>query len=123
MAITYRVTTPEQGYNGASVGVTFVSGVAENVPDGAALRYFRRAGYGVEEMSAARPAQVAESAADGAEPDNDDGPVKPAGNASTDAWRAHAVAVGKLTAEEAESMSRDEIKAKFSDDKESEVPS
>lgn len=121
----YRVMTPEAGFNGESCGVTFVNGVAEAVPDGPALRYFRNAGYGVEPLDAPEggadeaPPELAPdevppvgSSANGEGADN--GPVKPAGNASTEAWREYAVLKG-VPAEEAEAMSRDQIKAKFNE--------
>lgn len=99
----YRVTTPEPGYNGQSCGITFAGGVAENVPDGPALRYFRGAGYGVEDASAAAPES---------EPGEPAEPAKPAGNGSVTAWRAYAVAVG-LPEDEVADMGRDDIKTRI----------
>ena len=48
----FRVTTPQPGYTGVSVGVQFIDGVGE-CPDGPALRYFRSQGYGVEPVPSA----------------------------------------------------------------------
>lgn len=139
----FRVFTPVPGFSGTSAGVVFDRGVAV-VEEGTALRYFRSAGYVIEEIE---PDEQAKQADDEAEPATEvvaagtptmvqsvtepallepvepvaDEPVKPAGNASTEEWRAYAIAVGLDPAEVAE-MSRNEIKAKFTDDKESENP-
>jgi hypothetical protein len=92
----FRVTTPQPGFTGESVGVQFVNGVGE-CPDGPALRYFRSQGYGVESVEdAAEPGEV--------EPQDS----RPARNASTEAWRAYAVEHG-LTADEATELTRDQL--------------
>lgn len=44
-----RVQIPEGDFTGVIVGVSFADGVAEDVPEGTALAYFRRHGYIVEE--------------------------------------------------------------------------
>lgn len=89
----FRVTTPQPGYTGVSVGVQFIDGVGE-CPDGPALRYFRSQGYGVE------PAEPAVEPAE---------PQPPARNASTEVWRAYAVEHGGLTADAAAELSRDQL--------------
>lgn len=92
----FRVTTPQPGFTGESVGVHFTDGVGE-CPDGPALRYFRAQGYGVEpvaELAEPEPAEPADS--------------RPARNASTEAWRAYATEHG-LTADDANELTRDQL--------------
>lgn len=50
-----RVTTPVEGFSGNVVGVVFVDGKGETA-DGAALAYFRRQGYGIEDTLIAEDA-------------------------------------------------------------------
>lgn len=102
---THIVRTPEPGVNDTVGAVSFVGGVAEVDEDkhAAELRYFRAAGYGVEELT---PADTADVDGDGgAEP-------LPRRNASVETWRAFAAAHG-MAAEEASSMSRDELVAHY----------
>lgn len=95
----FRITTPQPGFTGESVGVQFVDGVGE-CPDGPVLRYFRAQGYGVEPVDgptgpvAAVPVEAP--------------PTHPARNASTEVWRAYAVEHG-LTADEANELTRDQL--------------
>lgn len=91
----FRVTTPQPGFTGESVGVQFANGVGECL-DGPALRYFRSQGYGVEPVEV--PAEV-----DGPPP------THPARNASAEVWRAYAVKHHGLTADEAAELSRDQL--------------
>ena len=93
MALT-KVTTPVLGFTGESVGVSFRDGVG-HTDNPAALAYFRSQGYGVEEA--------------GAPADADPAPRKSASKAD---WAAYAVAHG-MTAEEAETLTRDQLVERF----------
>ncbi|GAA4059807.1 hypothetical protein [Actinomadura miaoliensis] len=94
--MSYRITTPVDGYSGDVVGVAFVDGQA-TTDDEAAVAYFRRHGYTVSGG------------------DEDQAPAtveRPARNASTDAWRAYAIAQG-MTSDEAAAHTRDELVALY----------
>jgi hypothetical protein len=102
----YRVTTPVPDYRGSVGDVHFAAG--EAVVDGdanpAEMAYFRARGYGIEEIAEdAGTADVDES-----DPESP-GPETPKKSASTEAWRAYAVAAGEMTEDEAGQMSRDEL--------------
>lgn len=100
----YRVTTPVVGFTGMSAGANFTDGVAE-VEDGPSLRYFRAAGYGIEPL--AEPA------------DEDSGAEMPKKSASTEAWRAWAAEHGGMAADVANTKSRDELVAHFTEENDS----
>lgn len=111
MAETITVHTPMEGFTGEVVGVKFADGTAE-VPSDAVqqLGYFRRRGYGIgepveqtepaeTEHAPSEPQQVGTQLRDAAvDPQPGDGPADevepPAGNASTDEWRAYAESLG-----------------------------
>lgn len=62
--------TATSGFTGTSVGVRFVEGVADDVPEGPALAYFRRAaGYAVQDA----PTRLAPAAPDDEDDPEDDG--------------------------------------------------
>lgn len=130
---TYRVTTPVPGHTGEVGGVFFVKGEAvveapapldplgyEPLPhadrlardaveqhDGyRALAYFRQAGYHVEDVT---PDAEAEAEAD--EPTGDVPP--PARNASTEEWRAYMVGSGRLSADDANQLGRDQLVERY----------
>lgn len=73
-----RVKIPTGDFTGIIVGVNFADGVAEDVPEGTALAYFRRHGYTVEDAEA-----------DG----KPDGPKYPEGQEPAEGWT-----VAQLTA-------------------------
>lgn len=106
----YRVTTPVVGFTGMSAGANFTDGVTE-IEDGPSLRYFRSAGYGIEELD--------EPATEPAEEDLDDGAEMPRKSASTEAWRAWAIEHGGLPADVANTKSRDELVAHFTEENDS----
>lgn len=102
---THIIRAPEGDFEGDVGAVKFRAGSAEadEATHAAELRYFRAAGYGVEELEAPVFADV-----DG------DGVTEelPKRSASTDAWRAFAASHG-MTEEEATSKSRDELVAYY----------
>lgn len=103
----FRITTPVPGASGEVGGVVFAHGVAEvdDQTHPAVVAYCRGAGYGVEPID--EPAEVE------AEPDEDDGVQPPKKSASTDIWRAWAVEHGGMPADEAETLSRDQLVERF----------
>lgn len=105
MAIV-RVRTPEPGVNDTVGAVTFVDGAAQVDEDlhFAELRYFRGAGYGIDEPEEA-PIEV--------DVDGDGNPEElPKKSASTEVWRAFAVEHG-MPEDEANSKTRDELVAHY----------
>ena len=85
------------------IEIPFSNGVATVDGDthAAALRYFRQAGYGVEELADEPAARAA-----------DDTDKLPAKSASKVEWKAYAIAHGVDEAE-AEKTSRDDLAARF----------
>ena len=106
-----RVTTPVPGFSGTVAGVVFAGGAGET-DDPAALTYFARQGYRIDAGEPTEPPTVTEPPAQPPTvppaPDAD----QPAGNASTEEWRAYAVAKG-LDAERVDTMTRDQIRDLF----------
>jgi hypothetical protein len=102
----FLVTTPIAGYTGEVGKVHFADGVAliDDETDAATLAYCRAAGYTVEASDDPEP--------DGDEPDGDDA-EQPKKSASTEAWRAWAVEHGGLEADEAATLSRDQLVERF----------
>lgn len=102
---TVTVRTPVAGANDTVGAVRFVDGVAQVDPvaHAAELRYFRSAGYTVEEPDV-EPTEEPD-----VEPVVDDLPKK---SASTEVWRAFAASHG-MAEEEANAMSRDELAAHY----------
>lgn len=101
----FTVTAP-QPVTAKVCGVAFADGKAtvDSETHRAALGYFRRRGYTVEEISAAPAASVEET------PERPDAPSR-AG--STEAWRTWAIEHGGMTDEEAAALSRDELAEKY----------
>lgn len=92
------IKSPVEGFTGIVIGVSFKDGVGEADNEGA-LNYFRRHGYTVKaEEDRGEPHEYKQ------------GDEAPAGNASTDEWKAWAIAQGK-TAEELDGLGRSEIRA------------
>lgn len=115
----YRISTPQAGFTGVSVGVNFTDGHAEidSATQASALRYFLAQGYGIEEVKA-KPAK-AEKPAEPVKTFADDPTVAPAGNASAEDWRKHALAIG-ATEDQVKDLGRDPLKelaAKIAADK------
>lgn len=108
----FRVTTPQPGYTGASVGVQFVDGVG-TCGDGPALRYFRSQGYGVEPVVPAKPADPPavdeQQPASPAEPERPAPVAPPTRSASKADWVAYAVAHGGSTEADAQAATRDQL--------------
>ncbi|MFJ2619695.1 hypothetical protein [Glutamicibacter sp. NPDC087344] len=90
------IEAPVKDFNGSVGGVQFANGKAET-DNPAVIAYCRAAGYEVSESE-----KVPVEYKQGDEP--------PAGNASTDEWKAWAVAQGK-TDEELAGLGRGEIRA------------
>ncbi len=100
----HRITTPVPGFSGNVAGVDFAGGVAEVDPSPGALAYFRRHGYGVE--------QVDEDPGD-----DQDADKVPARSASKADWRVYAIAHG-MTEQDADAATRDELAARYHDARE-----
>lgn len=96
------IKSPVDGFTGIVVGVHFKDGFGETDNEGA-LNYFGRHGYTVETVDETKPEPPKL-------PEFKQGDEAPAGNASTDEWKAWAVAQGK-TAEELDGLGRGEIRA------------
>lgn len=97
-----KIRTPVLGFTGESVGVSFRDGVGYT-DNPAALAYFRSQGYGVESPDS-EPAPAGDNPA-------------PRKSASKADWAAYATAHG-MSAEEAESLSRDQLVERFTTTKE-----
>lgn len=99
----FLVTTPVPGFTGDVGKVRFTDGVAliDDETDAAALAYCRAAGYTVEDPTGPEP----EPEADPAE--------QPKKSASTEAWRTWAVERGGMQADEAATLSRDQLVERF----------
>jgi hypothetical protein len=104
----YRLETPAKGVTTDIGPVHFHQGVAE-VDDtqpyvDRVISYCRTNGYGVHELDA-----PVDETVDGV-PDDDNNPVTPPpGNASTEAWREHLLAIGATDAE-VDGLTRDQLK-------------
>lgn len=99
----YTIRTPLPGVTGIHAGINFTGGVAtidDSVKEeAAALAYFQQAGYTIEPVDEPEPVEdeeVVEPAA------------MPAKNASTEDWRAYAVAQG-MPEDEANAATRDAL--------------
>ena len=110
-----RVTTPVKGFTGTVVNVQFTDGVGET-DNPTALAYFARHGYtigGEEQNTDPAPADTpadAETDADETEEHDKDTPVmRPAGNASKQAWYDYALATG-LSEDDLDGLDRNEIR-------------
>lgn len=101
-----EVTTPVVGFSGISAGVNFTDGVAhvDPVSQSAALRYFRGAGYGIQEISADEPDD---------EPDGSQGDGPPRKSGSTEAWRTYFVEHRGMPEAEAAELSRDQLVERY----------
>lgn len=108
----FTVRTPEKGFSGEVAGVMFTGGVAKDVVKGSALAYFRSQGYIVEDSDAPE-ATTAEAAPEAPEGDS----KLPKRSASAADWREYATANG-MTAEEASTLSRDQLAERFTTTKE-----
>jgi hypothetical protein len=103
----YRVSTPVPGANDKIGDVVFTDGVAlvDEDADAAVLAYCRGAGYSVELAD--------EQTVEAEEPAGEESAATPKKSASTEAWRAWAVEHGGMSAEEAETLSRDQLVERF----------
>lgn len=99
MGARYRITAPVEGVVSTVAGVAFYDSVAETGSD-AAVAYFRRHGYQVEEMAGEDASEVEE------------GGKTPSRSASKADWLKHAVGAGMAEAD-AEGMTRDQLADKF----------
>lgn len=107
-----RVTTPVRGFTGIVVGVQFTDG-AGDTDNPTALAYFRRHGYtvsGEEHTPDSDDSDTTEEAETGDEETEEETPVvKPAGNASKQAWYEYALATG-VSEDDLEGLDRNEIR-------------
>jgi hypothetical protein len=101
----YLIRTPVPLHTGPVGDVDFIKGEATIDGDkhAAELAYFRAQGYVVEQITPADvPAEIVG--------DDDGNPATPPpGNASADAWREHALAIG-ATEDQVKDLSRDQLK-------------
>jgi hypothetical protein len=100
---TYKVTTPVGGWSGDVGGVHFADGVAliDDETGAPALAYCRSAGY------------VVEASGPDEEPVEEPAGAQPKKSASTEAWRTWAVEHGGMAADEAATLSRDQLVERF----------
>ena len=131
-----RITTPVEDHNGA-VGKVFITqgvGFADTEVHAAEIAYCRANGYAITELEPApvtslrqtrhdlgfTPEQIAEMEAEDAEERAEtDGGKPPRRNGSVQAWRDYATAHG-MSAEEAESLTRDQLVERFTSTEETE---
>ncbi|HEU0041406.1 MAG TPA: hypothetical protein VFQ15_03545 [Jiangellaceae bacterium] len=107
----YRITAPVPNVVSTIAGVAFADSTGETDAP-AALAYFRRHGYGVEEIVSPTVADPPPAEPAPAAPD---GPVKkPAKSASKADWVSYAVTQGVPT-EDAETLTRDQLAERFAD--------
>lgn len=109
----YLVTTPVPGFTGDVGAVHFADGVAliDDETDAAALAYCRAAGYTVEAPADPEP-----------EPDPEpEGAEVPKKSASTETWRTWAVEHGGMEADEAATLSRDQLVERFTSTEETQA--
>lgn len=98
----YRITAPERTHSGVVAGVTFHAGQAEvDDSNAAALAYFRRRGYGVDPVEQAKREEPAATV--------DADPKRPAVNENKAAWVAYVVASGRMTQDEADKATKEEL--------------
>lgn len=109
----YKLETPAAGVTTDIGPVHFHLGVAEidDTEPGRAgvLSYCRHNGYTVTDLDAAAAEQ---GQADGVGDDDGDPVTPPPGNATTEAWRDHVLAIGKerVTADQVTGLNRDQLK-------------
>ncbi|GIE29970.1 hypothetical protein Ait01nite_030150 [Actinoplanes italicus] len=112
---TYTVTAPVPDYTGEVAGVPLVRGIYEGPLTASALAYFQGAGYSVipdeDEDLAVEPAHSEEP------PPFDPPPGAPSRGASKADWKAFAMNDApeglRLTEEQAEALTRDQLAEKF----------
>lgn len=114
-----RVTTPVKNFSGTVVGVQFNDGVGDT-NDPIAIAYFARHGYNLAgeehepDNGDVDTPETPTSEASGDEkhtedPEEDTPAVKPAGNASKQAWYEYALASG-FDADELDGLDRNELR-------------
>lgn len=105
----HRVTALVSDYTGDVGTVRFTGGVAliDDETDAATLAYCRAAGYTVEDPEGSEP----EPEPDPEEPEPVD--PQPKKSASAEAWRTWAVEHGGMQADEAATLSRDQLVERF----------
>lgn len=102
----YRITAPVPGATCSVAGVAFDNSVGET-DNPAAVAYFERHGYQVDEIATGEPD------GDPAQPaDTPPAPTRPAKSASTEAWREYAKAMG-MDEQLADATSRDDLVAHY----------
>lgn len=121
-----KVTTVVADYTGFCGRVEFTQGTGYADPDkhAAELLYMRANGYTIEELPGTEDPEDSAAAGDAgpqepsdSEPGEAGAPVKPRRSASAAAWRAYALTQG-MTAEEADSLNRDQLAERFADPEE-----
>ncbi len=108
------IRTPVPGHNGSVGALAFVNGraVADEDVHASEIAYCRARGYLFGEPDEPTPTEEEPPADTG-------GSDLPRRNASADAWRTYAVAHG-MSAEEAATLSRDQLAERFTSSKEDE---
>jgi hypothetical protein len=109
----FKIETPVRGVTTDIGPAHFQQGVAEvddttvGVPG--VLAYCRHNGYTVTDLDAAA---VEQDLADGVGDDDGNPVTPPPGNATTEAWRDHVLAIGKdrVTADQVTGLNRDQLK-------------
>lgn len=111
-----RITTPVEDHNGAVGNVFITQGVAfaDTEVHAAEIAYCRANGYTITELEASPPAVEPDDDLDDDEPAADKTPRR---NGAVQAWRDYAVAHG-MTADEAESLTRDQLVERFTSNEE-----
>lgn len=106
MPTRYVITTPEPRWTGEVAGVAFAhgTGITPEDPPARVLNYFRRRGYGVTALEATPEPASASLPAETPEP-----PPRPGKDASKPDLVAYAVAVLKLTEDDANAKTRVEL--------------
>lgn len=105
-----RIHTPVKNFTGTVVGVQFNDGTGET-DDPTALAYFERHGYTIgAAKNDTTPEEEPAKANDGEETAKDsDTVIRPAGNASKQAWYEYALANG-FEEEELDGLDRNELR-------------
>lgn len=105
----FRISAPVATFTGEVGGCAFGKGVYEGEVGDGPLAYFRVQGYSVEELDDAPPEPEEVEPPAPTLTFADDPKVAPAGNASADDWRAHALAIG-ATEDQVKGLGRDQLK-------------
>ncbi len=111
--MSYRITAPVADFRGTVAGVEFVDGQA-TTDNEAALAYFRRHGYRVEDAAGDVEADTVEDVDEDQEQEQAEAPAQSASKAE---WVAYATAhpdeARRLSVEDAEQLTKAELVERF----------